>query len=129
MKQGCARRPGGFSLLEMLVAIAIAAMTLIALYHASGGSVRAAAEADHQTRAIIAAESLLALHQSVGSAGVRADGRFENGMHWQISSTPLEDTSDVNVQRMQRIVITVTWTQYSAHRQLQLVSLVPELAQ
>ncbi len=128
MKHDCARRPGGFSLLEMLVAIAIAAMTLIALYHASGGSVRAAAEVDRQTRAIIAAESLLALHQHVGPAGVRANGRFEDGMHWRVSSTPLQATSDGTVQRMQRIVVAVTWPQHNAHRQLQLVSLVPELA-
>jgi type II secretion system protein I len=125
MKHCHAPQPGGFSLLEMLVAIAIAAMTLIALYHASGGSVRAAAEIDRQTRAIVAAESLLALHRQVGPDGVHANGRFEDGMHWKVTSTPLDRAAGATEQRMQRIVVAVHWPQ---DRQLQLVSLVPELA-
>ncbi|MGL1832271.1 type IV pilus modification PilV family protein [Rhodocyclaceae bacterium SMB388] len=119
-----AARPDGFSLLEMLVAIAIAAMTLIALYHASGGSVRAAAEIDRQTRAIIAAESLLALHGQVGPDGVHATGRFEDGMDWDVTSTPLDSARSTR-QRMQHIVVTVRWPQ---DRQLQLVGVVPERA-
>ncbi|WP_418647483.1 PulJ/GspJ family protein [Thauera butanivorans] len=82
-----ARRSAGFSLLEVLVAVGIMALSLGALYQAAGGSVRSVQRADQRTQALLLAQSLLDAYGTVPPGGLNAAGE-EAGLRWQIVSTP-----------------------------------------
>ena len=74
--------PGGFSLLEVLVAFVIVALVVTALFRLFGGALGNAAAADDWTRAVLVAQSRLELAASTQplvpatDAGTDADGRI-----------------------------------------------------
>lgn len=125
------RRPciRGFSLLELLVALAITTSSLLALYHASGTSVRAAAEAERQTRALVLAESLLALHSHAPIEGIATRGQLDEQLQWSVTASPTTDAdaSDTAL-RLHRIEVSVSWQDRGRTRTLSLVSRIPEQA-
>ena len=113
-----ARKAGGFSLLEVLVAFVIVALVVTALFRLFGGALGNASAADEWTRALLVAQSRLALAASVEplreatDAGSEADGRID----WRTSVTPyvpadgdpdLERASETMATRLYRVTVDV----------------------
>jgi general secretion pathway protein I len=97
-----ARNAGGFSLLEVLVAFIIVALVVTALFRLYGGALGNASAADDWTRALLVAQSRLALAASAQplreatDAGSDADGRID----WRTSVTPyVPPDADEDVER------------------------------
>lgn len=120
------KRQGGFSLLELLVAFAIMAMSLGLLYRMAGGSARNTTDIEHQQHAVWLAESVLA-----GRNSVRADGWNEDGesadFKWQVRSAPYASgVQGPQVIPLHQIHLQITWTGGSRPGQLELTTLLPE---
>jgi general secretion pathway protein I len=112
----------GFSLLEILVALAIMAMSLGALYRATGGAARGVVEAEQRNRATALALSLLDAHSSVPAAGLNDAGR-DAGMDWNLI-TRLHADAAAPGWPLHRVEVTVRWDE--GRRDLTLASLLPQ---
>ncbi|MGQ0728170.1 type IV pilus modification PilV family protein [Acidovorax sp.] len=82
-------RMRGMSLLELLVAFSILALSLGVLYKAIGGSARNVADAERYQRAVLLGESLLSARDAVTADGWSEEGQSA-GYAWSVRSAPLE---------------------------------------
>lgn len=115
----------GFSLLEMLVAFTIMALSLGALYSSVGGSLRGTLESARYSYAVVTAESLLALQADIPAEGVSTQGETDDGYRWQVSTTPFDPGFDFEpAQRLHQIRVQVSW----GERTITLTSVLPERA-
>ncbi len=120
----------GFSLLEILVAFAIMGIALGVLYQSLGGSVRGVVAAEQNVRAVLTAQSLLALHESVPPHGVTQEGTSEDGFAWRVATHPYA-VPGVSSPPWQLHVIEaeVRWNERGGERLFRLTSLRPEVAE
>ncbi len=119
------RRVSGFSLLEVLVAISIMALSLGALYQAAGGSVRGVQLADQRTQALLLAQSLLDAYDTVPAGGLAAHGE-EAGLRWQLGSSPYPTESEQPPGwPLHYVRITVGWGQGGVGSTVSLSTILP----
>ena len=116
----------GFSLLELLVAFAIMAMSLGLLYRVAGGSARHVSDVAQSQQAAWLAESLLASRNSVRAEGWNEEGET-GGFKWQVRSARYN--SGINAPQtvpLHEIRLAIFWTAGSRPGQMELVTLLPE---
>ena len=121
-------RQGGFSLLEILVAFAILAMSLGLIYQITGSNARTTADLAGQEQAMILAESLLAANPVVPPEGLNGQGDSQ-GYAWRIASQPFPTPvtgPEGEVPRLHEIKASVSWSDGTRERQFELTSLRPE---
>ena len=119
------RRQGGFSLLEMLVAMAMLGLALGALYQAASGATRNVRTAERYAYGVELARSLVANHAFVPSQGVDQAGETAAGYEWRVTSARrvAQRGDDSNIQ-LHDLVVVVSWFDGSKRRQVQLDSVV-----
>ncbi len=119
-------RQRGFSLLELLVAFAIMAMSLGLLYRVAGGSARHVADAVQHQQAVWLAESLLASRSSVRATGWNEDGESA-GFKWQARSQPYNSgVNNAQAAKLHEIRLSISWSAGSRPGQLEVITLLPE---
>ncbi len=119
------RRCAGFTLLELMVALAIMGLSLGLLYRTGGGALRDAGAAGHLQGAILVAESLAELHDSVPAGGWNEAGRSA-AYAWQIASGPYEDGApDDGRVALQEVRIAVRWEEGGRSRSFAHTTLLP----
>ncbi|MFL6600219.1 MAG: prepilin-type N-terminal cleavage/methylation domain-containing protein [Steroidobacteraceae bacterium] len=85
----------GFTLLEVMVAFAIFALSVGALYESFAGSLRRTLKAEVQERAWLSAQSLLAairVRPAPWPAG--EEGITRTGLDWKLSTSPYQSGAD-----------------------------------
>ena len=121
-----ARRQRGFSLLELLVAFSIMAMSLGLLYRVAGGSLRSVSDVSQHQQATWLAESLLASRQVVRADGWNESGE-SGGYNWQVRSSPYPTgLNGPKAIPLHEIQIDISWPMGARTGRLQAVTLLPE---
>lgn len=116
-------RQGGFSLLEMLVAMSILAMALGALYQAASGATRNVRTAERYAYGVELARSLLAENTMVPASGVDAVGETAAGYEWRVTSVERGQQRGQNPSvRVHDVVVVVSWFDGSKRREIHLDS-------
>ncbi|WP_312564021.1 MULTISPECIES: type II secretion system protein [Diaphorobacter] len=119
-------RQRGLTLLELLVAFAIMALSLGMLYRAMGGSMRSVGDVDRYQRAVVLAESLLAMRDAVPERGWNQTGESA-GYQWRVVSAPfLTGVEGPTVPPLHEIGIVVTWSDGGRARSFELSTLRPQ---
>jgi len=109
------RRAGGFSLLEVIAAIAVLAIAFAALMQVAGSAMSLTARANERTQAALRARSLLdgAFIMDPVREG-SSDGRFDDTYRWRMNVTPYA-AADAGADptaggsRMYRLDVDVLW--------------------
>lgn len=107
------RHRNGFILLEILVALAILALTLGMAFQSLSGSFRWLDRGARQTAATLLARSLL---DAAAVDPVPATGRTTDGLDWRVETAPTDPRT---------LRVTVSWTEMGATRALSLPGIVP----
>jgi general secretion pathway protein I len=122
-------RPGsvyGFSLLEMVVAMAILSLSLSALYQATAGATRNVRTDERYAYAIELARSVLASNESVPRQGVDSHGETVGGFGWSVISSPLQIGGEKLPEgSLHSLAVSVSWQDGSKQRAVVLNSVVP----
>lgn len=107
-----AQRQAGFTLLEMIGAIAILAISFAVLLQALGTSVNLTQKAGRRTEAALVAQSVLdsAFVLSAPESGMR-QGRSKDGFDWQLQTRlwPGAAASQTSDLRLYQLQLTVNW--------------------
>jgi general secretion pathway protein I len=117
----------GFSLLEILVAFAIAAMALTLIYQIMGSNARQVGDLGAQEGAMLLAQSLMDVQTVVPEAGLHDSGQSA-GYAWQIDSRPYPtpvQQSVPNAVPLHEVRVIVQWGD-DGGRQFTLTSLRPQ---
>ena len=116
----------GFSLLELLVAFAIMAISLGVLYRATGSSVRSVGDLELRQRATSVAESTLQRVDGVPPGGLAEQG-VVGDIQWSLQTRPFESgNANPNAPKLHEMLVTVAWVERGEARQIELTTLRPE---
>ena len=120
-------RGRGFSLLELLVAMAVMALSLGMLYQVDAGVVRGVADLQAQQRATVLAQSILDSRDAVPSAGWREQGRSAE-FDWAVETTPMPRPPgiDLQVPPLHEVRVAVRWQGRGGARELAVSTLLPQ---
>ncbi len=117
----------GFSLLEVMIALAIVAIALVSLLGLSNRSILAQSKIQKLTSATLLAQQLISEQEvNAGKTGSAWEPQedtftvpFEN-FSWQISY------QDTLISRVKQVTVTVSWGAAEKNEQVQIVSFLPD---
>lgn len=117
------RRDGGFALLEVLIAFAIAAFALSALYGGVLTGMRGAGTAARTEEALSHARSHLgALGHGQDLVAGETSGDDGGGFHYRLRIEPIARIAPQGTATLYAVEVTMTWNDGGTIRQLSLTS-------
>ena len=118
-------RASGFSLLEMIVAMAILGLALCALYQAASGATRNVRSDEKYAYGVELARTLLANYAVVPAAGVSSSGETAGGFNWRVATRPIDlARSALAEASLHHIEVAVSWQDGIRGREVVLNSVV-----
>jgi len=123
------RRAGastGFTLIEVLVALAVLAITFGFAYRALSGGFEWVDRSEHSRAGLLLAQSVLArAGGDIAPQPGQTTGRTADGFSWLIETTPYGDVSRLPSGRLigNQVQVTVSWTERRRVQQVRLTTL------
>lgn len=120
------RRQRGLTLLELLVAFAIMAISLSMLYRVMGASARSAGDVERYQLAVVLAQSLLSMRDAVPEEGWHQRGETA-GYQWSIDSAPYDTgLSGPTIPVLHEISFSIVWMEGNRQRRFEMTTLRPQ---
>jgi general secretion pathway protein I len=116
----------GFTLIEILVALAILALTFGFAFQAFSGGFEWLDRNRRNADAVLLAQSMLTrVGHDVALEERIITGRTPDGLSWRIEATPYGDTADMPPGRLigYRVEVRIGWIERDQERQLRLTTL------
>ncbi len=111
--------PGGFTLLEVMLAMAILAITLVVIFQSQSQSVSMAGEARFQTTATLLAQGKIAEIEAANPEGISSDsGDFGDDFpdySWEL------DVTETELESLKKIEVTVVNDRITSNNTLRFV--------
>lgn len=121
----CSHRESGFSLLEMMVAIAILGFALGALYQAASGATRNIRADEKYAFGVELARSVLADNARVPADGISRSGETPGGFRWQVATRRIDlERTALAGASLHNIEVSVSWQDGSRRPEIVLNSVV-----
>jgi general secretion pathway protein I len=117
----------GFTLIEVLVALAILAIAFGFVFRAlSGGFDRLDRDQKNADALLLAQTTLARVGHDIALQDGAVDGRTEDGFAWRIETVPYGDTQDLPPGRLigHRVEVTIAWNERHQRREVRLTSLL-----
>lgn len=127
MRRRQVRRSAGFSLLELMVALAVMALSLAMIYQVDVGVLRGVGDQTAHQRATVLAQSLLDARDAVPAAGWHEEGQ-DAGYTWTVNSVPLPLPAGLEAKTplLHEVAIAIRWQGRQGLRVLELTTLLPQ---
>ena len=111
---------GGFTLIEVVVAIAILAISLAMIMQLFSGGLKASRASCDYTRAIVHAKDKM---EEMSIEPLQDNGKFEDGFEWESEIQPYKELEDSNLKLL-KIKVKVSWLDApQKQRAIELISL------
>ena len=126
IKHSISAEKNGFTLVEILVTLAILAAVLPALLHAFASAARNQGLSDNTTTALYLLKFRMAEIEMSGYPDVGEDmGEFGNNTRYRWSST-VEDVESEEVENVRRVQVTVTWQHRNRERSMSMNTFIAD---
>lgn len=119
----------GFSLLELLVAIAVLATSLAMLYKAAGGVLQTSTAVQKQQTAALVAQSVLNSRDALPPTGWQENGS-DAGIDWSVSSVPIADSGSITPTqpvRLHQVSLNLSWQGRNDRVRWSIHTILPEV--
>jgi prepilin-type N-terminal cleavage/methylation domain-containing protein len=119
--------PAGFTLIEVLVALAILAIACGFAFRALSGGFDRLDRDQKSADALLLAQSILArVGHDIALQDSAVAGRTKDDFSWRIETAPYGDTQGVPPSRLigYRVEVTIAWSERHQRREVRLTSLI-----
>ncbi len=113
-------RGAGFTLIEVIVSMAILSITFVLIMQLFSGGLRASRTSCDFTRAVVHAKDKM---EELSGAPVQESGEFEDGFKWETEVQPYKELEETGFNLL-KIKVKVSWPDVlNKERSVELVSL------
>lgn len=102
-------RSSGFSLMEVMVALAIMSVSLVAIFQLYSLALRSIKKADDYTHAVLYARSMMDEAYALADPAEAATSKEMGGMFKGLREVVLQSSSEDGKTKLYQITVTVTW--------------------
>ena len=95
----------GFTLIEVIVALAIVSISFVMIMQLFSGGLRASRSSCDYTRAVVHAKNKM---EELSFDPIADSGNFDDGFNWQTELEPYEEPEDGNFKLM-KLIVNISW--------------------